>query len=144
MVRCHAFGLHFVLEDLGGPDVFPADEPPRPILGDVGEDVLRLAGHGDGVEPHEEAERGMAPITSPPTMKTFAVLAGCRPKISTMSSRVTQMPRYLPMRSMAGSFDDGAAGGRRRLGPLRPLCPSPAVPTAVPSAVQPAGRSAPW
>src|SRR3989440_492784 len=61
---------------------------------------------------------GMAPITSPPTMKTFAVLAGCRPKISTMSSRVTQMPRYLPMRSMAGSFDDGAAGGRRRLGPL--------------------------
>ena len=30
----------------------------RPILGDVGKDVLRLAGHGDGVEPHEEAEGG--------------------------------------------------------------------------------------
>src|SRR5438094_1340442 len=56
---------------------------------------------------------GMAPMTSPPTMKTFAVLAGCRPKISTISSRLTQMPRYLPMRSMAGSFDDAppAAGG---------------------------------
>src|SRR5439155_44911 len=56
---------------------------------------------------------GMAPMTSPPTMKTFAVLAGCRPKISTISSRLIQMPRYLPMRSMAGSFDDAppAAGG---------------------------------
>src|SRR5438874_5934951 len=56
---------------------------------------------------------GMAPMTSPTTMKTFAVLAGCRPKISTISSRLTQMPRYLPMRSMAGSFDEAppAAGG---------------------------------
>jgi hypothetical protein len=35
-------------------------------------------------------------------MKIFAVLAGCRPKISTISSRLTQIPRYLPMRSSEG------------------------------------------
>src|SRR6267378_1858468 len=58
MVPRHALDLQLVLEELGGPDVFPADEPARPILGDVGKDVLRLAGHGDGVEPPDEAESG--------------------------------------------------------------------------------------
>src|SRR6267378_2971147 len=58
MVPRHALDLQLVLEELGGPDVFPADEPARPILGDVGKMSSDSPATATGVEPHDEAESG--------------------------------------------------------------------------------------
>ena len=47
--------------------------------------------------------RGASPSTVPPTMKTVAAVAGSNPKIASTSSRVTQIPMYLPLISMASA-----------------------------------------
>src|SRR5258708_32075326 len=126
MVPRHALRLHVVLEDLGGPDVLPADQPARPILGDVRKDVLRLAGHGDGVEAHEEAQSGNAPDdlaahdehlrrAGRVQAEDFHDLVAVDPDTEVLAVEVHCRLLLL----MALPADGGASG-------LRPLCPSPA------------------
>jgi hypothetical protein len=88
----HALHLELGFEDLGRADVLPAYEPPRLLLREVREEINRTAGDGRGVQSDPEADAGASPTTTPPSRNTRALLTGSSPKISSISSRVIQIP----------------------------------------------------